>query len=105
MTFLENLTDLLYFNKMSRSDLARALNIPPSTINSWYNRSCENVALKTVVDIAKYFDVSLDDLVNGTVTIKAELSDTERQRLERLLDYHNKYYTALINMKGGNDND
>jgi transcriptional regulator with XRE-family HTH domain len=65
MNFLENLDFLLKSNKMTRSDLARALNMSPSTINSWYNRSCDGVALKSLVEISKYFAVSLDTLVNG----------------------------------------
>ena len=65
MRFLENLDYLLKSNGMTRSDLARAINIAPSTINSWFNRSCDGVALKSLVEIANYFNVTLDDLVNG----------------------------------------
>lgn len=65
MKFLGNLEYLLKANNMTRSDLARALNMSPSTINSWFNRSCDGVALKSLVEISKYFAVSLDTLVNG----------------------------------------
>lgn len=65
MKFIENLDYLLRVNNMSRSELARAINIAPSTVNSWFNRSCDGVALKSLVEIANYFDVTLDDLVNG----------------------------------------
>lgn len=65
MRFIENLDYLLRVNNMSRSELARAINIAPSTVNAWFNRSCDGVALKSLVEIANYFDVTLDDLVNG----------------------------------------
>ena len=89
MKFLENLSDLLHVNNMSRSDLARAINISPSTVNSWFNRSCENVSLKTLVDIAKYFNITLDELVNGTTqTQNAVLSKQEIEQIKRLLTYY-----------------
>lgn len=89
MKFLENLSDLLHVNNMSRSDLARAINISPSTVNSWFNRSCENVSLKTLVDIAKYFNITLDELVNGTTQPQnAVLSKQEIEQIKRLLTYY-----------------
>jgi len=89
MKFLENLSDLLHVNNMSRSDLARAINISPSTVNSWFNRSCENVSLKTLVDIAKYFNITLDELVNGTTQPQSTvLSKQEIEQIKRLLTYY-----------------
>lgn len=101
MNFLKNLDYLLKANHMSRSDLGRAVNISPSTINSWFNRSSDGVALKSLVDISKYFNVSLDMLVNGDniEDFKAEikespLTDYEVSQLKRLL----KYYELLNNI-------
>lgn len=65
MDFLENLDFLLKSNHMKRADLARAINIAPSTINSWYARGSEKVNIKVLKDIAAYFDVSLEFLING----------------------------------------
>lgn len=92
MMFLKNLSELLYVNKMSRSDLARALGIAPSTVNSWFNRSCENVSLKTLVEIASYFKITLDDLVSGDITTKTittQLTQDEVKQLKILLAQHN----------------
>ena len=90
MRFLENLDYLLKSNKMTRSDLARAINIAPSTINSWFNRSCDGVALKSLVEIANYFNVTLDDLVNGEnvhkEAVKASpFSELEIETLRRMI--------------------
>ena len=108
MNFLENLDYLLKANNMTRSDLARALNMSPSTINSWFNRSCDGVALKSLVEISKYFAVSLDTLVNGDdiedyvpiheikVTNPSPFNEREIAQLKRLV----KYY-EMLNDKGG----
>lgn len=98
MKFLENLSDLLYANKMSRSELARAINVAPSTVNSWFNRSCENVSLKTLVDIAKYFNISLDELVNGTTPKKdTGFTKKEVEQLKRLLTYYEEIESRCNN--------
>lgn len=95
MRFLENLDDLLHVNKMSRSDLARAIGIGPSTVNAWFNRSCENVSLKSLVAVADYFKITLDDLVNGDLSKSApanteSLTNDEIAQLKRLLTYADK---------------
>lgn len=94
MKFLKNLSDILYENNMSRSDLARALGIAPSTVNSWFNRSCENISLKTLIQIASYFNITLDDLVNGNAlsSNKSEqLTQEEITQLKKLLkNFDNK---------------
>lgn len=50
---------------MSRAELARKIGIAPSTVNAWYNKSCDGVSLKTLKDIANYFNVTLETLVNS----------------------------------------
>ncbi len=94
MNFLKNLDILLFSRKMTRSDLARAIDISPSTINSWYNRSCEGVTLKNLIKISNYFNISLDDLVNGETFTPAtnndNLSKDEIAQLKRILAYYDK---------------
>lgn len=65
MEFLKNLEFLLQENNMSRAELARKIGIAPSTVNAWYNKSCDGVSLKTLKDIASYFNVTLETLVNS----------------------------------------
>ena len=65
MDFLTNLDLLLKRNNMKRADLARAIHVAPSTINSWYARGSEKVNINVLKDIAAYFDVSLEVLING----------------------------------------
>lgn len=65
MEFLKNLEFLLNENNMSRAELARKIGIAPSTVNAWFNKSCDGVSLKTLKDIANYFNVTLETLVNS----------------------------------------
>ena len=66
MEFLRNLEFLLAKHNMSRAELARQIGIAPSTVNAWFNRSCEGVSLKTLKDIAGFFNVTLEELVNSS---------------------------------------
>lgn len=67
MNFLYNLDYLLTINKMSKSELARNIKVAPSTINSWYTKDYRGITLKNLVKISKYFDVTIEDLVNGNI--------------------------------------
>jgi transcriptional regulator with XRE-family HTH domain len=53
--FLTNLDLLLKSNGMKRADLARAIDVAPSTINSWYARGSEKVNIKVLKAIASYY--------------------------------------------------
>lgn len=92
MYFLKNLDFLLYSNHMSRFDLARAIDIAPSTINSWFNRNSDGVALKSLVKISEYFKVTLDELVNidlaAAPASNNKLSDKDIAKIKHLLAYY-----------------
>ena len=65
MSFLSNLDELMRAKNINRSELARGIGLSTSTVNSWYNRSYENISLKTLRKLAKYFDITLEELVYG----------------------------------------
>lgn len=65
MQFLQNLELLMAEYNINRSELARACDLSTSTVNSWWNRSCENISLQTLLKLANYFNCSLEALVNG----------------------------------------
>lgn len=75
MEFLDNLDFLLKSHNMKRADLARALNIAPSTINSWYARGTDKIKLQVLIDIADYFRVSLEFLINGNKNVEMVAND------------------------------
>ena len=85
MTFLTQLDYLLKSHNMKRADLARAIHVAPSTINSWYARGTDKIKLQVLVDISDYFGVSLEYLINGN------------KNLEILNDNYSKEEVKLIN--------
>lgn len=87
--FLTNLEVLLKNNDMSRSDLARAIEVAPSTINSWYARGSEKVSITILRKIAVYFNVSLEVLINGDTITSIHFTEYEytKQELELIKNY------------------
>ena len=73
---------------MKRVDFAKAVGIPISTVNSWYNRGYKNVSLKTLLKITKYFDISLEELIHD---------DTSKQIIFYAKDYTEKELQAIKN--------
>lgn len=65
MRFLENLEHLLKINNMKKSDLAKHIGITQPTINAWYTKGYDNVSLSTLVKISKFFNIPLEELING----------------------------------------
>ena len=90
MNFLKNLDELLKINKMNKSDLSRAVNIAPSTINAWYNGKYENISLSILLKISKYFNISLETLINGNIdTIIFTAEDFSKSELKAIKDFSN----------------
>lgn len=89
MDFLINLDLLLKNNNMKRADLARAINVAPSTINSWYARGSEKVNINVLKNIAAYFNVSLEVLINGDKITSLYFTEYEytKQELELIANF------------------
>lgn len=91
MNFLINLDYLLSVNKMSRSELARKIQIAPSTINAWYTKDYRGITLKNLVKLSKCFDVTIEDLVNGDIKnlnfTTDNYSDSELKAIKDFSDY------------------
>jgi transcriptional regulator with XRE-family HTH domain len=99
MDFLTNLDLLLKSNNMKRADLARAIHVAPSTINSWYARGSEKVNLHVLKDIAEYFNVSLEVLVNGDTyaALCFTESDYTKEELELIANFGKMLKERRIN--------
>lgn len=50
---------------ISRRKLASECGISPSAVNSWFNRSAENISLPTLKKLSEYFGISIEELVYG----------------------------------------
>ncbi len=88
MNFLINLDYLLTVNKMTRSELARKIEIAPSTINAWYTKDYKGITLKNLVKLSKCFDVTIEDLVNGDIRSLSFTSDNySESELKAIKDF------------------
>lgn len=45
MDFLNNLEKKMNEKNLNKSQLAKGMGVAPSTVNSWFNRSAENITL------------------------------------------------------------
>lgn len=73
MKFIENLDYLLEKKKIKKSDLAREINVAPSTISAWYNGKYEKVSLQVLKKLSSYFNVTMDELVNDDLCNSNEI--------------------------------
>ena len=89
MNLLENLDILMQKKKLNRRTLAKEVGLPPSTVNSWFNRGYENVTLKALSKIATYFNVSIEELVNGRPMTKITFSskDFSENELKAIVEF------------------
>lgn len=98
MNFLINLDYLLAANKMSRSELARNIQIAPSTINAWYTKDYRGITLKNLVKLSKYFDVTIEDLVNGDIRSLSFTSDNySDSELKAIKDFSDHLKRSRVN--------
>ena len=87
MCFLDNLNSLLVSHNMTKADLSRAINIPASTISSWTKNS-DGISLTTLKKISAYFNISLEELINGKVEAVSFSTDTfTAEELGILVDF------------------
>ncbi len=92
MNLLTNLTYLMEKKGINRTELAKEIGIAPSTINSWYNRNCENISLSTLLKLSKYFNVSMEDLINGdyincVCLVDKDYTDKELEIIRQFCDF------------------
>lgn len=73
MNFIKNLDYLLEKKEMKKSDLAREINVAPSTISAWYNGKYEKVSLQVLKKLSNYFNVTMDELVNDDLSNSNEI--------------------------------
>ena len=94
MNLLKNLDYLLRVNNLTRAQLSRELNIPPSTINTWFSKGCENISLRFLIKLSEYFGVSIDDLVHR---------DLESDESEKDLRLVQSIYRMIRVIKDGDE--
>lgn len=83
MDFIKNLEKKMQEKNLNKSQLARGMGVAPSTVNSWFNRSAENITLKTLKKLASFLECTIDELVYG----KNKDIDFEKFFMRALTDY------------------
>lgn len=94
MPFTDNLRALMNAKGVSRRKLAADCGISPSAVNSWFNRSAENISLPTLLKLSTYFGVSIEELVHGTP--QREISFSNRVYTDGELEQIQQFAQFLI---------
>ena len=86
--FLDVINGLMAERGINKSTLSKESGIPYTTIDGWYKKGYNNVGLATLRKLCKYFNVSLDYLMEQ----ETSLSANEQKLVDkyRLLDSHGK---------------
>lgn len=77
MNLVDKLTLLMEENKMRVSDVARGSGIPYTTIDGILKSGGANIKLATLIQLADFFAVSIDYLVNDNNNERAVYSDND----------------------------
>ena len=82
--FLQRVIEEMDFLQVSKAELSRAIDVPDSTVRSWFKKDSIPAA-DTALRIADFLNVSLEYLVTGkkneSKKSKTELSDFEKNLL------------------------
>lgn len=90
MSFGDNLRNLIEERNMTQKELALQLNIAPSTLGS-YVQNAREPDFSTLKSLAKYFDVSIDYLLDYTLDKQITRKENEMLRIFRSLSEEQQY--------------
>lgn len=99
MAFTDNLQALMSAKGVSRRKLAKECGISPSAVNSWFNRSAENISLQTLKKLSDYFGISIEELVNGKQR-RREITFSSNTYTDAELDQIAQFAHFLIGQRG-----
>lgn len=90
MSFGENLRTLIEERKLTQKEVAKHLNIAPSTLGS-YVQNVREPDFATIKLIAEYFDVSIDYLLDYNLNLNSTWQENELLRIFRSLTQEQQY--------------
>jgi transcriptional regulator with XRE-family HTH domain len=105
MAFGNTLRDLIEINNLTQKQLGKELNIAPSTIGN-YVRSIREPDHSTLIEIAKYFNVSTDYLLGHSCKDKLNHDEEAMINVYRKLGAQHKkilYKEGLVILEVQND--
>lgn len=86
MTLLEKLEYLMQQKGINNSQLAKGADIPYTTVDGFFKKGMDNVKLPTLRKLAKYFNCTLDYLVDDEISkqdITIEFNDKELDHIKK----------------------
>lgn len=102
MAFTDNLQALMSAKGISRRKLAKECGISPSAVNSWFNRSAENISLQTLKKLSDYFGISIEELVHGKRK-RREITFSSSAYTDAELDQITQFAHFLIRQRERNE--
>ena len=85
--FTENLELLLQQHHMTRTELADKIGVNKSTVTAWFKRNSD-VHLGTAIAICDLFNITLDELAKGEISVKTDtFTADEIAQLKKLLNH------------------
>lgn len=69
MDFIEKLDYLLKVHHLNKTQFSKKANIPYPTITSWYKKGTSQIPRSRLLEIAKFFNVSLDFLCDDSIDV------------------------------------
>lgn len=102
MAFTDNLQSLMSAKGISRRKLAKECGISPSAVNSWFNRSAENISLQTLKKLSDCFGISIEELVHGKRQ-RREITFSSSAYTDAELDQITQFAHFLIKQRERNE--
>lgn len=102
MSFNKKVVKLLKEKKKTKAQLAKAAEIPYTTLDSMLKRDSDTNRLGTIYKIAKYLDVSVEELVfddpKAYYSKKAQLSEAESRLIDNFRNSDERGKTTILSL-------
>ena len=93
---LRNLEYLMSKNNLTKSGLAKLLELSNSTVYSWWTRGTDNISISTLIKLSRLFNTTMDRLVLGSesLEISEELASNSKdtEAINEIKNLLKKYY-------------
>ena len=93
---LNNLEYLMAKNNLTKSSLAKLLELSNSTVYSWWSRGTDNISISTLIKLSRLFNTTMDRLVLGSesLEISEELNSNSKdtEAINEKKNLLKKYY-------------
>lgn len=93
---LSNLEYLMSKNNLTKSGLAKLLELSNSTVYSWWTRGTDNISISTLIKLSRLFNTTMDRLVLGSesLEISEELTSYSKdtEAINEIKNLLKKYY-------------